>query len=69
MGIDTAKYRSTIRRHSSGGGVMHMKILSFGLSEKVERILLYDREQVTGSLLLVICLGLAVHWQSWLIIA
>lgn len=38
-----------------------MKILSFGLSEKVERILLYDCEQVTGSLLLVICLGLAVQ--------
>lgn len=59
MGIDTAKYRSTIRHHSSG--VMHMKILSFGLSEKVERILLYDCEQVTGSLLPVICLVLAVY--------
>lgn len=54
-----AKYRSTIRRHSSG--VMHMKILSFGLSEKVERILLYDCEQVTGSLLPVICPVLAVY--------
>lgn len=60
MDIDAAKYRSTIRRHSSGGG-MHMKILSFGLSEKVERILLYDCEQVTDSLLPVICLGLAVY--------
>ena len=38
-----------------------MKILSFGLSEKVERILLYDCEQVTGSLLPVICLVLAVY--------